>query len=112
MEHIDKVKKRSLFEWVRLILLVLAIFALLYTINTLIKNKEIITTDTLMYGMNEHNFTSCICLDTTNQTWYSNNSGFNTHRYSKQYYAIEESMEVNLTNILSKENIAEMNREN
>ena len=56
-------EKGEIKQIVFLVLIVILIFLLIFTIVTLIKNKEIITKDAIVYGMKMHNFSSCTCLD-------------------------------------------------
>ena len=84
MEHTNKVKRKTrVIDWLFLILLAIAIYAMINTANTLVKNKDIIQTDALAYGMEEHGFNQCVCMDELNKTWYSGGGGFSTSSYSK-----------------------------
>lgn len=62
------VEEKVKIDWKQVIFLVLImvfICMLAFTIFFLIKNKELITTDAIVYGMKMHNFTSCSCIDST-----------------------------------------------
>lgn len=125
MEHTNKIeiedrnykKRKEIQNWIFLALLAIAVIALIYTTTILIQNKNIIQTDTLSYGMGEHNFSDCMCLDNEEQVWYSNGSGFHTYRYGEMNDIYEESLnkmsEMNLTDIFifPSEQIAEINKE-
>ena len=54
----------------------MAIAGLMFTTMTLIKNKDLIAKDALVYGMELHNFTSCQCTDQIGRTWESTEDGF------------------------------------
>ena len=74
----DYEKKQTWF----LILLVMVIILMVITITTLVKNKDLIMKDTLIYGMELHNFTSCSCYDSDGKLWYSTETGFTTSENS------------------------------
>ena len=76
-------KKQTLF----LILLLIAIILLVVSLSVLIKNRNIIVSDPLMYGMDVHNFTSCNCYDDVGQLWTSSETGFTTQKVN--YYGME-----------------------
>ena len=48
-----------------LILISIFIVLLIVVIVILLKNKDLITSDAIDYGMNMHNFSSCSCMDQT-----------------------------------------------
>jgi len=58
------------------ILMLIFICLLIFTIITLVKNKDIIMSDSLVYGMKVHNFTSCSCFDSQGNNWESTLNGF------------------------------------
>jgi len=68
----DEEKKQNIF----LILMVVCIICLIICIILFIKYKNLITTDPLIYGMEEHNFTSCSCYDGDGYRWDSTDDGF------------------------------------
>jgi hypothetical protein len=78
MEDINiKKQNRSDFKQnIFLILLVVAICVMIFTVLTLIKNKNIILSDAISYGMKSHNFKTCSCFDDSGNLWYSEGNGF------------------------------------
>ena len=74
MEHTDKIenneilpkeKKDNLRMYTNLLFvlaIIIASVSMVFTINTLLKNKEIIQQDPITYAMNQMNFTSCNCV--------------------------------------------------
>ena len=60
-EYIRSNKTQMIF----LILIGILIFVLVFTIFYFIKNNEIIKTDPFIYGMKQHNFSSCSCFDSS-----------------------------------------------
>jgi len=72
-------RKRETISILFLILIAIAIIAIIFAITTLIKNKNIIQSDPLRYGMDVHGFISCQCFDEQGRDWYSNGTGF-VHR--------------------------------
>lgn len=117
MEHNDTLemvsyrKRSEIQKWIFLALLIIAVSAMIYAITVLVKNKNIIQADALVYGMGEHGFKDCVCVDAEEQLWYSNGTGFMTHRYTDFHYMIEEIKDVNLTDIFNvdKEVISQIN---
>jgi len=69
-------KRQTLF----LILLLIVIILLVISLVVLIKNKNLIMKDTLIYGMELHNFTSCSCYDSENTLWVSGETSFTTQK--------------------------------
>jgi competence protein ComGC len=76
MENVNIETKSNKLNIIFLVLMVIAICIMLFLIVTLIKNKDIITSDPLNYGMKMHNFTTCSCMDSEYTRWESNDSGF------------------------------------
>lgn len=74
-EH-KRQRKRMIISVLFLIIITLAIVALANATITLVKNKDIIQSDPLRYGMEVHGFVSCQCFDDEGQDWYSEGSGF------------------------------------
>jgi hypothetical protein len=72
--------KKELINIGIFILMIIAICLLLFTVITLLKNKDIITSDPLSYGMKVHNFTSCSCFDSSGNNWRSTGSGFESNK--------------------------------
>ncbi len=89
-------RKRMIISTIFLILLAAAIIAIANTTFTLIKNKEIIQKDPLVYGMDVHGFVSCQCYDEEGKDWYSEDVGF-VHRETRQG-TINYSQSINVTN--------------
>lgn len=79
-------EKKEIIQITFNILLVIAICFMLFTIITLLKNKELITTDPLVYGMKIHNFTYCSCFDDKGSNWVSEGGTFTTKRYEGYSY--------------------------
>ncbi len=71
-----EIRRRKIISIVLLILIAFAIIVMLFTIITLIKNKNIIQSDPLIYGMDVHGFVSCQCIDEQGRDWRSNGTGF------------------------------------
>lgn len=69
-------RKRFITSVVILILLAASILALVSATVILVKNKNIIASDPLIYGMSLHNFTSCSCFDQAGTEWSSTDKGF------------------------------------
>ena len=69
-------EKKEIIQIIYLILMVFIIVLMLVTISILIKNKNIIMSDPLVYGMETHNFQSCQCIDYEGRGWYSYEGGF------------------------------------
>ncbi len=69
-------RKRFIVSVLFLFLLAGAIIALATATIILIKNKNVITSDPLIYGMNVHNFSSCQCTDSQGLQWSSTDKGF------------------------------------
>jgi len=84
MEINDLNKKgfSNLMQIIFLALLIIAICAMIFTVITLIKNKNIIISDPLIYGMKVHNFTKCSCLDSDGKFWDSEGKGFISKNYN------------------------------
>ncbi len=75
----DEYKAIRLRRYLSILFLILiagAIIALINTTATLVKNKEIIQKDPLIYGMGLHDFVSCACYDSEGKDWYSTETGF------------------------------------
>jgi len=53
------------------VLILICIFLFTYTIIQLVKNKDLITSDPINYGMKVHNFTYCRCIDDSGYSWES-----------------------------------------
>ena len=68
----DDEKRQTIF----LVLLVIIIIVMIVSLTILVKNKNLIMTDTLIYGMELHNFTSCGCYDSSGILWSSTENGF------------------------------------
>ncbi len=62
------------------IAMIVAIVLLFFTITTLIKDRDIIKSDPLIYGMRVHNFSSCNCVDKEGFMWESTETGFKHQR--------------------------------
>lgn len=76
-------KKTGIINMGIFILMIIFICLLIFTIITLIKNKDLIISDPLNYGMKIHNFTSCSCFDFYGNNWKSKNGGFiNENNYN------------------------------
>lgn len=78
-------KKAGIINIGIFILMIIAICVLLFTVITLIKNKDIIISDPLVYGMKVHNFTSCSCFDGQGNNWQSKDNGFVTTKENSNY---------------------------
>jgi len=76
METNDIKTKSDFKQIIFLVLIVIFILLLIFTMITLIKNKDIITKDPLVYGMQVHNFSYCSCLDNSGKYWESSKNGF------------------------------------
>ena len=61
-----------------LFLMIIFISVMIVLIIFLIHNKDVILQDPITYGMKEHNFTSCSCMDSKGITWTSTENGFVT----------------------------------
>ncbi len=90
-------RRRLIMSIAFLILLAIVVVVMLLAIATLIKNKDIIASDPLRYGMDVHGFNSCQCTDDQGQIWQSYETGFiNEHQgpgfinYSK--YILNQSV--------------------
>lgn len=75
-EEEHKTLRIQLLSVLFIILLIITIIIMIFTINLFLKNKDLITSDPLTYGMKIHNFTSCSCFDNQGKDWYSYNGGF------------------------------------
>lgn len=73
-----------------LFLLIIAIIVLINAISVLLKNKDIIQQDPLIYGMKVHNFSSCQCFDFEGKDWYSTETGFIHKEYGKGWINYSE----------------------
>lgn len=51
----------EIYKWIMMIGLYLGIFLFILAIIALAKNIEEIKTDPILYGMEKHNFDSCLC---------------------------------------------------
>ena len=69
-------RKKFIVSIIFLILMIIAITALINATTTLIKNKDIIQSDPLIFGMDVHGFISCQCFDMKGKSWISNGTGF------------------------------------
>ena len=76
MENINTMKREEFWIISLNILMVISICALIVTVITLLKNKEVITKDPLTYGMDKHDFTNCSCIDKQGKYWTSGDGGF------------------------------------
>ena len=76
-----QLRKRFIVSVLFLFLLAGSIIALSTATIILIKNKNIITSDPLIYGMNVHNFSSCQCTDNQGLQWTSKDTGFTTEQF-------------------------------
>jgi hypothetical protein len=77
-----------------LIALVICIFLFAITLKEFIKNKNLITSDPLNYGMKIHDFVTCSCTDSKGNIWTSTEKGF-----MSQQKVIQEDIKFNLTDI-------------
>lgn len=84
-EVYKKVKERKLISILFLFFLAIAILAMIVAITILVKNKDIIQSDPLRYGMEVHGFVSCQCIDDEGQTWVSEDTGFINRQQGKNY---------------------------
>lgn len=93
---VDKHRKRKLMiSVIFLILILVAIVTLINTTITLVKNKDIIQSDPLRYGMEVHGFSSCQCTDVEGRLWESEDTGFINRREGKGFINFTEA--INLT---------------
>lgn len=60
---------------------------LIFTIVYFIKEVKVIKTDTLLYGMEKHNFVSCACYDKNGYLWTSTENGFQNTESANKYLA-------------------------
>ena len=74
-EH-KKQKRKMIISILFLVMIAFAIIALMTATITLVKNKDIIQSDPLRYGMEVHGFVSCQCSDEEGRVWYSEGIGF------------------------------------
>jgi len=77
MERIEnKVERNEWLQLIYLIVIIIFIGVMIITIITFVKNKNLIVSDPLNYGMEIHNFTSCTCFDNQGNHWLSTENGF------------------------------------
>ena len=68
--------RRTLLSVAFIVAIIIASYAMIVTTKTLIENKEIITSDPLIFGMDVHGFVSCQCFDEQGSEWSSQGTGF------------------------------------
>jgi len=76
LEVRNEIKESRISSLLFLLLLAILIIALLIAILFFIKNSDMIGRDPLMFGMKQHNFTACTCIDTEGKWWDSTENGF------------------------------------
>ncbi len=67
----EKIKSEDKKQLLFLILLAIAIMVLIICIVLLIRYKDEITSDPLIYGMRKHKFEYCSCIDYNGVSWNS-----------------------------------------
>lgn len=75
-------EKKEKMQLVFNILLIIIIAIMIIAIIFLVRNKNIIQSDPLIYGMNIHKFSSCSCVDKNGLWWKSVGNGFVSQEYS------------------------------
>lgn len=83
-DEYKEIRRRKRISILFLILIVGAIISMIIAITILVKNKNIIQSDPLSYGMGVHGFISCQCFDEQGRDWYSEGEGF-IHRKIGDY---------------------------
>jgi len=96
-KDVRKEKIRTITSTLFLLLLMVAIGTMIFTVKTLIEQKDVIVSDPLIYGMNKHNFTSCSCQDGSGLVWESQGKGFTSTK-------IDTSITDRLDNFLKNQN--------
>ena len=78
MEIFYKMNKDREEMWmmIRMGLILATVLALVWTTMTLVKNKDIIMKDPIVFGMDAHGFISCQCYDQKGVEWYTVGNGF------------------------------------
>lgn len=99
-------KQKDMMGMLRMAILALAIIGLFWTTSTLIKNKDIIQSDPLIFGMNEHGFDSCQCIDGVGKLWKSNGTGF-IHQSVGEGWINYSDFDIGLSNLEVGENRAD-----
>ena len=65
-------KLQDLRQWIMIGLIVIFIILLVVLITSFIKEKNLITKDPLIYGMDKHNFSYCECYSDNEKTTIQN----------------------------------------
>lgn len=89
-EVYEKEKNRKLISILFLIFIAIAVIAMVVAITILVKNKDLIKSDPLRYGMETHGFVSCQCSDDKGQIWFSEADGFVNRRKSDNWINYSE----------------------
>ena len=61
-------EKREINQLIFNILLLMLICLLIYLVVVFVRNKNLISTDAISYGMDKYNFSSCACTDSEGKT--------------------------------------------
>lgn len=69
-------RRKTIMSVAFIVAIIIASYAMISSIQTLLENKEIIQKDPLRYGMDVHGFVSCQCFDAEGKDWISKDSGF------------------------------------
>lgn len=94
-----EIRRRKIISILFLLFMAFAIIAMVIAITILVKNKDIIQSDPLRYGMDVHGFVSCQCSDEQGRDWYSNGTGF-IHRRQGEGWINYSDLRINPDNII------------
>lgn len=107
IERERREKTKMVIQVVFLFLLASAIIALIVTTVTLVKNKNELVTDPLIYGMEKHGFISCQCYDESGKDWYSLQDGFIYQSQAPPPNYTQNFANINFSNFKSGEVISD-----
>lgn len=90
--EIEKENQKFVFSVLFLVLIAILIAVLIFAIIFLVKNRDIIQSDPLIYGMKKHDFVLCQCWDSKERIWVSNEIGFVHKSYGDDWIDYSDYM--------------------